>query len=1488
MATILGTSGADQLGATGMTSTADRISAGAGNDTLVYDLATAGGADTYYGGTGVDTLELNLTSAEWATHRVKVLALQKAVNDATKTASGSVAAGTNFGKLDFGNGKTLQVYEVETVKIYIDGNLYTGDVVVVNKPVSITSDAQVGDVTEDDILSASGAVEFVDADLADVHLASFVAASGQTALGEFVLDTVNEDSETADGMVSWSYNLDNSSAAVQALAAGQTVTEKYTVSVTDSKGSVVSQVVTITIKGATESSPVTVTNEGEVVEAGIDEEGKAVSGPATASGKLANAEAPASAVWSVVSGEGTYGTLAVKNGVWTYTLDNTSEATGALVFGQSEVEKFIAQASFKDENGDEQIVEQEIAVTVFGTNDKAAIAIDGEQDLSVVEATNTDAEVSDAFASGVLVVADADAEEAFFEAGTVVGTYGDLTISADGIWNYILRDEDANVQALKGGEKVEDKLIVRSLDGSASYAITVAVTGSEDSGSITIDEEFVNNDLTVAEAGGIKNADAGDLGEITLLSEEKVQVNASGKFTLSDDPDSGSAGFKALTTAAPVSVYTLNEDGEQVDVNEDGEVTSADTHLETAPGSSKGLYGDFTLDTKTGEWTYKLREADADKLAEGQEATDKLVVYSADGLVSSTITVTITGKDDAATSIKGTPVDAITKEVDQAAMEADPENYAKDVDANGTLEAVDPDGGDAPDAFETVLEKSVQAYGEFTLLDNGDGTASWSYALDEDKAEALKGGETKTEKLVVVSGGASHVVTVAVKGSDDAAAFVAGEEDDTEVVEAGGNNNEVNAEDSASGVITVADADAGQSSWSAASLGTKKGASGYGSFKLELAKDEDGKAIADQLTWTYTLDNKVDKVQKLQAGDEVTDTIEVTSADGSKHTITVDVFGANDEAKISVIGTADVAVKEAGGANNKTAGDAKAAGQLKVVDPDDTTVSEFDGVQFKTGSSFDADENAADFAKTTFESLVPTGLESKALADGKVQGTFGSFTFDAVSGKWAYTLDDTRTATQQLDANQKAVDSLVVYSADSSDSYQINVNITGAGDNASVSNLTEDTAVNAGGWTAYVADNTKTEEDEEVLPEEIAADTSASGSIAGVDPDAGAPGDDPSDSATPLTFSTLAASALKGKYGDFTFISSGEGAGDWTYTLNEADADTLALKTGDKVQDKLTVKETNGSLYTISVDVKGANDKVTLVEGGEAKIDAAGKVTFTVADGDTGKLSLLIGADAETAKAYAAATVLDGKVSTFTAPTTAGTTVTQGLMFVSDSTKGHDFVELGAFVGLGTNAANTLSAVEKGDTAGAALFGYGGNDALTGADNNDYLNGGSGNDTVDGGAGADILDGGTGNDVLTGGDGSDVFVFRTTAAMGTTNADAITDFMSGEDTLQVGMALLPSAFYKLVDGEVTAAKAFADQAGTVAKGAETSAWFREDLKVSSAGKVQGTLTAEDRFVYDSSTGTLWYDNDGKATTAAVKVAVLGAETALTADDFQFV
>ncbi|KRA97542.1 hypothetical protein ASD83_10470 [Devosia sp. Root685] len=78
---------------------------------------------------------------------------------------------------------------------------------------------------------------------------------------------------------------------------------------------------------------------------------------------------------------------------------------------------------------------------------------------------------------------------------------------------------------------------------------------------------------------------------------------------------------------------------------------------------------------------------------------------------------------------------------------------------------------------------------------------------------------------------------------------------------------------------------------------------------------------------------------------------------------------------------------------------------------------------------------------------------------------------------------------------------------------------------------------------------------------------------------------------------------------------------------------------------------------------------------------------------------------------------------------------------------------------------------------------------LNGNDGNDILIGSNGNDILTGGDGDDLLFGGLGNDTLTGGMGHDTFRF---AEMGTANADTITDFVAGEDTIDLG-ALLDAA-----------------------------------------------------------------------------------------------
>ncbi|MBK1661684.1 hypothetical protein CKO45_26110 [Paracraurococcus ruber] len=64
------------------------------------------------------------------------------------------------------------------------------------------------------------------------------------------------------------------------------------------------------------------------------------------------------------------------------------------------------------------------------------------------------------------------------------------------------------------------------------------------------------------------------------------------------------------------------------------------------PASLTGTYGNFTFDTLSGVWTYKLNGA-AEPLKAGQQASDKLTVTSYDGTATQDIVVHITGTNDA-------------------------------------------------------------------------------------------------------------------------------------------------------------------------------------------------------------------------------------------------------------------------------------------------------------------------------------------------------------------------------------------------------------------------------------------------------------------------------------------------------------------------------------------------------------------------------------------------------------------------------------------------------------------------------------------------------------------------------------------------------------------------------------------------------------------------------------------------------------------------
>ncbi|WP_422394216.1 calcium-binding protein [Nostoc flagelliforme] len=161
------------------------------------------------------------------------------------------------------------------------------------------------------------------------------------------------------------------------------------------------------------------------------------------------------------------------------------------------------------------------------------------------------------------------------------------------------------------------------------------------------------------------------------------------------------------------------------------------------------------------------------------------------------------------------------------------------------------------------------------------------------------------------------------------------------------------------------------------------------------------------------------------------------------------------------------------------------------------------------------------------------------------------------------------------------------------------------------------------------------------------------------------------------------------------------------------------------------------------------------------------------------------------------------------------------------------------------------------------IDGKSGNDLLRSGEGNDILIGGAGSDTLNasgstgenllsGGDGNDILTGGNGNDSLIGGAGTDTFVFNTY----NDGVDSIYDFNATNELIQVS------------------ATGFG---GGLSSGSLLTSQFTIGTSAT---------TSEQRFIYDNSTGGLYFDLDGSASgSTQVKFAQLWGGVILTENNF---
>ena len=78
---------------------------------------------------------------------------------------------------------------------------------------------------------------------------------------------------------------------------------------------------------------------------------------------------------------------------------------------------------------------QSITVTINGAYEPPDAFITGDTAASLTEEESVDAN-GDLVASGQLEITDDDAVQAFFNAATIPGAHGSLTIDASGAWTY--------------------------------------------------------------------------------------------------------------------------------------------------------------------------------------------------------------------------------------------------------------------------------------------------------------------------------------------------------------------------------------------------------------------------------------------------------------------------------------------------------------------------------------------------------------------------------------------------------------------------------------------------------------------------------------------------------------------------------------------------------------------------------------------------------------------------------------------------------------------------------------------------------------------------------------------------------------------------------------------------------------------------------------------------------------------------------------------
>jgi poly(beta-D-mannuronate) lyase len=258
------------------------------------------------------------------------------------------------------------------------------------------------------------------------------------------------------------------------------------------------------------------------------------------------------------------------------------------------------------------------------------------------------------------------------------------------------------------------------------------------------------------------------------------------------------------------------------------------------------------------------------------------------------------------------------------------------------------------------------------------------------------------------------------------------------------------------------------------------------------------------------------------------------------------------------------------------------------------------GLMGCNGSDDEAENTAATFsgsstgALTAVQSNVTGSLvisdpddgENVASVQTNAATSYGTFSILA-NGQWTYTLDITNAAVLALNSDTQTLQDVITVASADGTTTSITITITGV-------TPVNTPAVFSGDSSGSVAAN----------------QASTTGTLVVTDPDSD------EDAAIAQTDTALT-------YGTFSILANGQ----WTYTLDSANANVIALSAGSSVTDTVAVSSVDGEMQNITITVNGVNEAP---EFGTGNLVSSAEISQSLSTATTGALSIT---DADTGEA---------------------------------------------------------------------------------------------------------------------------------------------------------------------------------------------------------------------------------------------------------------